>query len=183
MVRLLDLVSWDCILDLLQRRFPSCFRNWLAALCSTTTSRVLLNGIADPPIIHGGGLRQGNPLLPLLFVIAINPLTHFENATSDGLLHKLRGRGTILRTSLYVDDAVVFLAPIKDDVGIFASILQAFGEVTRLCTNFDKSFVVPILRGQVNLDEVLQGIPAIRASFPLSYLGIPFSVLRLHRGF
>jgi hypothetical protein len=31
----------------------------------------------------------------------------------EGLLHKLRGWGTILRTSLYADDVAVFMAPIK----------------------------------------------------------------------
>jgi mannosylglycoprotein endo-beta-mannosidase len=52
-----DSVSWEYILDLLQRRgFPHRFRNWIAALFSTATSRVLLNGIAGPPIAHGRGL-------------------------------------------------------------------------------------------------------------------------------
>jgi hypothetical protein len=66
---------------------------------------VLLNGIAGDPIKHGRGLRQGDPLLPLLFVIAIDPLNQIlEGATTHGLLHKLRGRVSILRTSLYADN-------------------------------------------------------------------------------
>jgi hypothetical protein len=36
--------------------------------------------------------------------------------------------------------------------------------------------VVPIRCGNVDLDEVLHGIPAARASFPLRYLGLPLSV-------
>ena len=170
-------------MDLLQRRgFPPRFRNWIAALLSTASSRVLLNGVAGPPVLHGRGLRQGDPLSPLLFVLAIDPLTQIlENATSEGLLHKLRGRDTFLRTSLYADDAAVFLAPIKEDIENFASILHAFGEVTGFCTNFDKSFVVPIRCGAVNLDDILEGIPAKRASFPMRYLGLPLSVWCLRR--
>jgi hypothetical protein len=58
-----DSVSWEYILDLLQRRgFPARFRNWVVVLFSTATSRVFLNGIAGYPIAHGRGLRQGNPL-------------------------------------------------------------------------------------------------------------------------
>ena len=81
----------------------------------------------------------------------------------------------------YADDAAVFVAPIKEDIANLASILLAFGEVTDICTNFDKSSVVPIRCGAINLDEVLEGIPAARTSFPLCYLGLPLSIWRLKR--
>jgi mannosylglycoprotein endo-beta-mannosidase len=141
-----DSIRWEYILDLLRRRgFPAQFRNWITALLSTASSRVILNGIAGPPIIHGQGLRQGDPLSPLLFVLAIDPLAQIlDVATTHGLLHKIRGRGSILRTSLYADDAAIFVAPIKEDIQNLANILHSFGEVTGLATNFLKSSVVPI---------------------------------------
>jgi hypothetical protein len=148
-----DSVRWEFIVDLLQRRgFPSRFRNWITALLTTSSSRVLLNGIAGYPIVHGRGLRQGDLLSPLLFVLAIDPLAKIlEGATRHGLLHKLRGRGNILRTSLYADDAAVFVAPLREDIINLAKILESFGEVTGLCTNFQKSSVVPIRCDRFNL--------------------------------
>jgi hypothetical protein len=136
-----DSIRWEFIVDLLQRRgFPSRFRNWITALLSTSSSCVLLNGIAGNPILHGWGLRQGDPLSPLLFVLAIDPLTQIlDGATRHGLLHKLRGRGTILRASLYADDVAVFVAPIREDIINLAKILECFGDVTGLCTNFQKN--------------------------------------------
>jgi hypothetical protein len=123
-----------------RRGFPSRFLNWVVALLVTATSRVLLNGVPGEPILHGRGLRQGDPLSPLLFVLAIDPLSQLlELATDHGLLHRLHGRGTVVRTSLYADDATVFVAPIKEDIMDLASILQNFGEVTGLCTNFQKT--------------------------------------------
>ena len=84
--------------------------------------------MAGHPIVHGRGLRQGDPLSPLLFVLAIDPLTKIpEKATLHGLLHKLRGRGNILRTSLYADDAAIFVAPNKEDIANLSSILDGFG--------------------------------------------------------
>ena len=41
--------------------------------------------------------------------------------------------------------------------------------------------VVPIRRGEVNLDEVLSGLPVIRGFFPIKYLGLLLSVWQLKR--
>jgi hypothetical protein len=98
-----------------------------------------------------------------------------------GLLHKIQGRGYILRTSLYADDAEVFVAPIREDIQNLTAILERFGEVTSLRTNFQKSFVVPIRCGQVDIDSILDGVPAARASFALRYPGLPLSVRCLKR--
>jgi hypothetical protein len=62
-------------------------------------------------------LRQGDPLSPLLFVIAIDPLQKLLNlATERGIFSKIRGRTTGIRISLYADDVARFLEPIKEEV-------------------------------------------------------------------
>jgi hypothetical protein len=131
-------IRWGYLVDLLQRTgFPSHFQNWIVALLTTASSRVLLNGVAGHPIRHGRGLRQGDTLSLLRFVLVIDTLSQvLQKASTHGLLHKLRGKGTILRTSLYADDVAVFLALFKEDIQNLAHILHDFGEVTGLCKNF-----------------------------------------------
>ena len=73
----------------------------------------------------------------------------------------------MMRTSLYADDAAVFLAPIKRDVDNLANILRGFGEVTGLCTNFNKSSFVPIQCNHLDLGRLTQRLPTARTSFPL----------------
>jgi hypothetical protein len=83
--------------------------------------------------------------------------------------------------SLYVDNVVIFLAPIKDDIDFLATTLANFGEVTGLVTNCAKIHVAPIRCGNVDLQGILQAFSAIPATFPLKYLGLPLSVQRLKR--
>jgi hypothetical protein len=86
-----------------------------------------------------------------------------------------------LRTSLYADDAAVFVAPIKQDVQNLAVTLHSFGNVTGLCINFAKSSGLPIRCQNIDLNDVLDGIPATRATFPLQYLGLPLLIWCLRR--
>jgi hypothetical protein len=86
-----------------------------------------------------------------------------------------------LRTSLYADDAAIFAAPIKEDIQNLSSILEGFGEVSRLGANLQKSYVVHIRCDDINLDEVLHGLPVVRASFTLKYLGLPLSIWHFRR--
>jgi hypothetical protein len=70
-----DTTSWEYLIDLLQHRgFPVKWRNWLALLLTSSSSAVKLNGARGPWINHQWGLRQGDPLLPFLFILAIDSL-------------------------------------------------------------------------------------------------------------
>jgi hypothetical protein len=87
----------------------------------------------------------------------------------------------MIRTSLYADDAAIFMVPNKDDINYLSSILQQFGDVTGLVTNCIKSHVAAIRCENIDLDHVLQAFPATRSNFPMKYLGLPLSVKRLKR--
>jgi hypothetical protein len=84
-------------------------------------------------------------------------------------------------TSLYVDDAAVFLSPLKEDINNLAAILDSFAKVTGFCTNFQKISIVPIRCRHIDLDDILEGIPATHTTFPMKYLGLPLSLWQLKR--
>uniref|UniRef100_A0A453I1L4 Reverse transcriptase domain-containing protein n=1 Tax=Aegilops tauschii subsp. strangulata TaxID=200361 RepID=A0A453I1L4_AEGTS len=53
-----DSIKWESILDLLQRLgFPNEFRACIVVLLSSSSSRILLNGLPGPPVKHRCGLR------------------------------------------------------------------------------------------------------------------------------
>jgi hypothetical protein len=56
-------------------------------------------------------------------------------ATQEGLLTPIGTNPMKMRTSLYADDAVLFLRPLALDVSNLQYLLDQFGHATVLCTN------------------------------------------------
>jgi hypothetical protein len=82
-------------------------------------------------------------------VLAVDPPHHILcKATEQGRIQKLRGRATMVRMFLYVDDAAIFMAPVKDDIKFLASTLHYFGDITMLVTSCAKSHVAPISKNR-----------------------------------
>ena len=70
-----DTVSWSYLLEVLQALgFGPRWREWVSILFRTMSSRVLLNGQQGPAFSHNRGVRQGDPLSPMLFILAMDPL-------------------------------------------------------------------------------------------------------------
>jgi len=178
-----DSVSWPFLLEVLQRRgFGPVWRNMICGLLSSSSSRVLLNGVPGEVIYHRRGLRQGDPLSPMLFILVMDVLNSLiEKASSEGLLQPLSTRNIHHRVSLYADDVVLFLRPVAADLQMVNALLHLFGTATGLRTNIQKCSISPIHCSDDVLAEVMDHFPCEIQNFPCKYLGLPLSLKKLTR--
>ncbi|EEE56813.1 hypothetical protein OsJ_06405 [Oryza sativa Japonica Group] len=95
-----------------ERGFGRRWRGWVSALLLTAETRIDINGTLSDPFKPMRGLRQGDPLSPLLFVLVMDTLhAMLQKAMSAGLLDKVNQWSRAPNNSLYADDAVIFFKP------------------------------------------------------------------------
>lgn len=71
------------------RGFPERWITWIQRLLSTSKSRILVNGEETRYIQHKRGLRQGDPISPMLFIIANDVFQKLVTAANSVLTHSL----------------------------------------------------------------------------------------------
>lgn len=127
------------------------------------------------------GVRQGEPLSPLLFVLAADFLqTLLIAACSDGDLDlpmPLRSDQDfpILQ---YADDTLIFLQGDADQLIFLKNLLNKFGESTGLKVNYEKSSMVPINVDEQKFSDLAATFGCSKGSLPFTYLGLPLSITK-----
>ena len=135
--------------------------------------------------------NQSNPVVawdsvirysPMLYILAMDPLQRvLDIATAQGLLQPIGTDPIKLQTSLYADDAALFLRPSQQDMINMQQILQWFGEATGLFTYMQKSEMYPINCEETVLATITPGFTGRACQFPCWYLGLPLHLGRTRR--
>lgn len=92
--------------------FNSVWVNWIYECLSTAKFSVLINGSPSSNYTMGRGVRQGDPLFPFLFLIAVEGLKCLlPKATDMGLIDAVRlsNLDPGLNLPQFADDTLVFV--------------------------------------------------------------------------
>ena len=174
-----DHVNWDFLLYLLQRcGFPPRWRSWIRFCISTVRFSILINGCPSGFFESSRGLRQGDPLSPLLFVIVMEALSRLmDRAVHGGHLSGFmvgisEGREVMVSHLLFADDTLMLCEAAPLQIVKLGCVLTWFEAISGLKINLGKSEMVPV--GVVPNMENLAGILGCNcAALPIKYLGLP----------
>ena len=125
-------VSWAFLLEVLKHfGFGQKWCNLLCLLLSTSSTKVLVNGEPGASIAHHRGLRQGDPLSPMLFLLVMEVLNAMVvKAVQEDYLQPLVVPYLKHQISLYADDVIMFLRPARNDILLISQMLKIFGHAS-----------------------------------------------------
>ena len=110
-----DHVNWEALFYLLGRMgFGVKWRGWIKACVTSVCFFVLVNGFPEGFFGSSCGLRQGDPLCPLLFLLIMEALSRILRKTEESDL--IRGFqvgavnfvGMSISHLLFADDTILF---------------------------------------------------------------------------
>jgi hypothetical protein len=168
-----DSVSWPFLIELMEHMgFPRVWRDWVAALLSSASTKILLNGNPVQRICHAKGPHQGGPLSPFLFLMVMEVLNALIRKVEAWPLFMPLGLSSCaFEASFYADDLVWILC----DIHMAHTILGIFEDSLGLDFNPGKCQLVPIRCSEEQVAQATSMFPCQQQTFPLKYLEMDLS--------
>jgi len=117
------------------------FRKWVSTLTNNAHSSVINNGYLTNYFTLERSCRQGDPIAPLLFILAIELLSIVIRSRND--IQGVQMRQFEYKLVQYADDTTVIVSDVNS-VQILAQILADFGKCSGLKVNASKTTAVGV---------------------------------------
>ncbi|XP_062112649.1 uncharacterized protein LOC133823816 [Humulus lupulus] len=171
-----DSIDWNFLENLLNALcFPKRFIKWIMICLRGSSYALVLNGSIQGRFQGARGLKQGDPISPLLFVIVMDYLTRLLLKTSREREFKFHPlcKSLNLVSLCFADDLLLFCKANKSSVRLIQQAFSEFTTTSGLSINKSKSRIH--LGGLVagEKDSLLQDCCLQEGQFPRRYLGIP----------
>jgi len=176
-----DHINWKFLLYMLKRcSFEEKWISWISHCISSVHFSVLVNSSPSGFFNSSRGLRQGDPLSPLLFVVVMEALSKMLFVTVDyGRLSgfSMGSRLPVVNISqlLFTDDNLVFCEANPSHLCYLHVLLICFEAVSGLKVSLAKSPLV-LVGNVANVAELTVILGCGTSSIPLKYLGMQLGV-------
>ncbi|WVZ87298.1 hypothetical protein U9M48_033955, partial [Paspalum notatum var. saurae] len=162
--------------------FSATWCNWIRSFVQGENVAVNVNGQSGSYFQTRKGLRQGDPLSPILFNIVADMLAIIINRAKNegqvnGVIPYLVDDG--LSILQYADDTVIFLDHDLEKAKNMKILLCVFEKLSGLKINFHKSEIFCFGQAQECENAYSELFGCKSGSFPFRYLGLPMHYRKL----
>ncbi|XP_018473851.2 uncharacterized protein LOC108845081 [Raphanus sativus] len=177
-----DTLSWEFLFNCLQGlHLPDILISWLKACVCTPHFTIGYNGMVQGYFKGKRGLRQGDPLSPYLFVIAMNILSLMLNkaAAEQKIKYHERCSTSKLTHLCFADDLLIFIDGSLESVQNVMQVLHEFELRSGLAVSVHKTsfFASGLSTQEIDTIKASTGMPY--ASLPVRYLGVPLCTRKI----
>ena len=170
-----DSIRWDFILSRLRAiDFPELFVKWIEECITTPTFSITVNGASGGYFKSRQGLRQGDPLSPYLFVLAMEVFSSLLASRFDLGYIAYHPNTSELQLShlMFADDVMIFFDGGAASLHAISETLDDFAGWSGLNVNRDKSeLFLAGLTPQETEETARYEYPI--GTLPIRYLGLP----------
>ncbi|XP_018512128.2 uncharacterized protein LOC103853200 [Brassica rapa] len=177
-----DILSWEFLLSSLEAiEVPQRFISWIKACICTTKFTVGYNGVVNGYFKGKRGLRQGDPLSPYLFVIAMNYLSMMLNEAARNEKIKYHNRCDRMKLThlSFADDLLIFIDGSLSSVQNVLQVLREFEHRSGLAVSFQKTSFYASGLSEEELSTIQASTGMHHGSLPFRYLGVPLNSRKL----
>ncbi|KAL9688535.1 hypothetical protein QQ045_032957 [Rhodiola kirilowii] len=173
-----DTISWDFLDSMLHElKFPLKFISWVQMCLKSSSFSVLINGEMVDYFNGKRGIRQGDPLSPFLFLLAMEYLSHLLGKLDkkSGFYYHPKCHRIDLKHILFADDLLLFSSGRISSIITLKKTMDTFLAASGLYINLEKSQVFVAGMPDNKKAWVEQILGTAVAKLPVRYLGIPLN--------
>jgi len=175
-----DSVNRSFVIHMLRcMNFPTKWLKLLDSLISSPVFSVIAEGEALGYFGSKNGLRQGDPLSPLLFTLVMEFfMLLMEEKVRKKMINPIKEHDNLTTHIIYVDDIIIFSKADELSAEAISDVFKKMKKWTGLELSCEKSSLY-LGRGVVNSTNIVTILNIDMKELPVRYLGIPLTSVNL----
>lgn len=175
-------MEWEFVKEMMMAlNYHTTFIQWVMECITTTSYSLAINEGLCENIEGKRGLRQGDPISPLIFVICIEYLLRIMEMVRQqkGIAYHPKYKSLGSNHLCFVDDVLLFCKGESQAIMLLIRDLASFSQTSGLTTNSPKSNIFSANMSRQQIFEIceLTGYKEGRLTF--KYIGVPISPKKL----